>query len=352
MSLMQSGLRYAHMGVTICWSAAFCQTAPPGVAKLPPRLDQYLTAVVRLSPAEYKRLTEGAPITKLLDADPNVEVSVFGGVWINATMRQYIDAVQDIENFERGRSFRVTRRINSPPGLQDFALMELPEEDVSGLRTCEVGDCEVKLGRQALERFRTEIDWNSPNWRAAANALMRKLAHDYVNAYLEGGNGRLAIYRDSSRPTFVAREFRSMVDQMPELTAYMPALRRYLLDFPNAALHGANSFLYWQETKFGLKPTIRISHVVIREGPDDTVVASKMLYASHYFWTALELRALVPDPSRGPGFWLFTVSRSRSDGLSGFTGRIIRRRVQREAREGILAALNATKRKIEQAREE
>ncbi len=350
MPLARPRSHYAGVAVAIFWSAAFCQTAPPGVARLPPRLDQYLTTVVRPSPAEYKRLIEGVPITKLLDADPNLEVSVFGGVWINATMRQYIDAVQDIENFERGRGFRVTKRISSPPAAQDFALMELPEEDVSDLRTCEVGDCEVKLGRQAIERFRTEIDWNSPNWRAAADALMRRLALDLVSAYLEGGNDRLAVYRDNSRPTFVAREFRSMIDQMPELTVYMPVLRRYLLDFPKAALPGANSFLYWQETKFGLKPTIRISHVVIREGPEDTVVASKMLYASHYFWTALELRALVPDPSRGHGFWFFTVSRSRSDGLSGFTGRVIRRRVQREAQEGILAALNATKRKLEQPR--
>ena len=56
------------------------------------------------------------------------------------------------------------------------------------------------------------------------------------------------------------------------------------------------------------------------------VIASKMLYASHYFWTALETRALIPDTSRGSGFWFITVNRSRSDGLSGFVGRLIRGR--------------------------
>jgi hypothetical protein len=141
-----------------------------------------------------------------------------------------------------------------------------------------------------------------------------------------------------------------MTDRMPELTTYMPNLRTYLLEFPKAALPGATSFLYWQETAFGLKPTIRISHLTIREGPDDTVVASKMLYASHYFWTALELRALVPDAARGPGFWFVTVSRSRSDGLSGLTGFIVRRRVQREARDVTLAPLRLTKTLLEQRR--
>jgi hypothetical protein len=60
------------------------------------------------------------------------------------------------------------------------------------------------------------------------------------------------------------------------------------------------------------------------------VVISKMLYASHYFWTGIEIRALVPDPVRGSGFWLPTVNRSRSDGLSGFTGKMIRGRVRSE----------------------
>jgi len=127
----------------------------------------------------------------------------------------------------------------------------------------------------------------------------------------------------------------------------MPDMRRYLLEYPAFTLPESTSFLYWQETEFGLKPTIRISHLTIREGRDDTVVASKMLYASHYFWTGLELRALVPDPSRGQGFWFMTLNRSRSDGLSGFTGLLVRRRVRSEVESGALAALRSTKQTLE-----
>ena len=74
---------------------------------------------------------------------------------------------------------------------------------------------------------------------------------------------------------------------------------------------GFRSFLDRQETEFGLKPIIRINHIAVREGSEGAVVASKMLYASHYFWTGLELRALLPDSRRGPGFWFITVNRSR-----------------------------------------
>ena len=84
------------------------------------------------------------------------------------------------------------------------------------------------------------------------------------------GNERLAVYRDAARPTFVAREFQDMVDRLPSLADFVPNVRRYLLDFPNATLPGSDSFIYWQEAEFGLKPTIRISHVAIQESPEDS----------------------------------------------------------------------------------
>jgi hypothetical protein len=130
----------------------------------------------------------------------------------------------------------------------------------------------------------------------------------------------------------------------------MPDLRDYLLRYPAVTLANSTDFLYWQEASFGLKPTIRINHVVIQDRPGETVIASKMLYASHYFWTALERRMLVPDPSRGKGFWLMTLNRSRSDGLSGFVGRVVRSRVRSEALRGTIALLTVEKNAIESAR--
>ena len=322
-------------------------TAQNASPRFPSRLDDYFRNSVRLTAGEQKQLAAGQPVTRLLDADASKEVAVFGAVWIDAPTARYVAAVQDIERFERGGGFKVTTRISAPPRLEDFGQLRLPREDVDDLRTCRVGDCDVKLSERALNEFRTQVDWKAPDAPAAANRVMQRLAFEYVNRYLQGGNDSLAVYRDNGRPTFVAQEFKAMVDSMPELTTYMPNMRRYLLEYPNVELADAISFLYWQETEFGLKPTIRISHLTILEGPEDTVVASKMLYASHYFWTGLELRMLVPDPSRGPGFWFVTVNRSRSDGLSGFTGLLVRRRVRSEVQNGALAGLRTTKQRLE-----
>lgn len=331
-------------------AAPTMDTSRDAPSAFPARLETYLTTTVRLTAEERKRLSAGAPVTKLLDADDSNEVAVFGAIWINGSIRRYADLTKDIENFEHGGGFRVTKRISAPPMLGDFSGLHLPEDDVADLRTCRVGACKVKLNEKALERFRTEIDWKAPNPGPAVDSLMRQLAFEYVTGYLEGGDERLAVYRDKSRPTSVARELRAMIDQTPQLTTDMPDLRRYLLQYPKTSLPDSTSFLYWQETDFGLKPTIRISHLTIREGPDDTVVASKMLYATHYFWTGLELRVLLPDPSRGPGFWFVTDYRGRSDGLSGFTGLFVRGRVRSEVQNRALAGLRMTKQMLEEIR--
>lgn len=318
-----------------------------GQTSLPAPLDRYVRTMVRLTPGEMKTLLGSQPVVRLLDTDADHEVAVFSAAWINAPAQSYVDAVNDIESFERGGGFRITKRISDPPRIEDFAQLTLPESDVADLRSCRVGECEVKLSQSALEELRAGIDWSKPTAHADVQAAMRRRAYEFVSGYLKGGNDRLGVYRDARRPTFVAAEFTSMIDRLPELVDHLPALRRYLLEYPKAVLPGATSFLYWQEVEFGLKPTIRINHVVLQRADNRIVVATKMLYASHYFWTALDLRVLVPDARRGPGFWLVTVGRSRSDGLTGFLGRFVRNRVRREAREGAMRAVMRTKTALE-----
>lgn len=323
--------------------------AAGGQPSLPSALESFLIEDAHVTPSEREALLSGNPLIKLLDADPSKEIAVLGAVWVNAPARRYVEQAKNIEQFERGGAFRVTKRISDPPSPHDFAALTISDQDFANLHECRIGDCALKLDADGVQKLRAEVDWGKPAAKADAIALFRQLALDYVNGYREGGNAKLGVHRDKDRPTFVANEFRSMIERLPRLGAELPDLTRYLLEYPNATLANSTDFLYWQETLFGLKPTVRISHLVIQERPNQTVVASKMLYASHYFWTALELRVLLPDSARGPGFWFVTVNRSRSDGLSGFTGRMIRGRVQGEVEDGTRAALVATKTRLESA---
>ena len=315
-------------------------------SRFPAALETHIGSVARLSAAERRRIHEGGAVTKLLDADVTREVAVTGVVWINAPASRYIESFKDIQRHESGEGFHVTRRLSPQPRLEDFADLRLPAEDVEDLRSCRLDDCEVQLSEYAINVFQKDVDWKAPDARAEADRVMRRWLFEYVSGYLEGGNDRLATYRERSVPVPVASVFKTIVDNSASLATY-PELKRYLLDYPKATLPGADTFFYWQEASFGLKRTVHLSHVVIAERPQETVVLSKMLYATHYFWSALDVRVLVADPARGNGFWFVTASRTRLDGLSGFTGFFVRRRVRSQVQEGAMKVLTTTKNKLE-----
>ena len=87
-------------------------------------MDAYITKYVQLTPAERTRLLGGAPVVKLLQSDPASEVAAFGAVWINGSPAEYVQLVRDIEQFERGGAFLVTKRISDPPQLADFSALK------------------------------------------------------------------------------------------------------------------------------------------------------------------------------------------------------------------------------------
>jgi len=126
------------------------QTTP---ASFPPLLNSYITTSVRLTRPAREALLAGEPVTSLLDAVPETEVAIFGAVWIDAAPDTCVRLIKDIERFERGGAFRVTKRISDPPQLVDFALLTLPDQDIEALKACRVSDCDIKLSEQALERI-------------------------------------------------------------------------------------------------------------------------------------------------------------------------------------------------------
>ena len=111
----------------------------------------------------------------------------------------------------------------------------------------------------------------------------------------------------------------------------------------------------WSVVDFGLKPTIRVNHVTIYRlsGSSSSnvsyVIAIKQLYASHYFHSTLELRFLVDDDRRPgrPGFVLVSITRSRNDGMTGFTGSLLRPIINRRSRNAVRRYLEHVKRQVE-----
>jgi hypothetical protein len=255
---------------------------------------------------------------------------------------------RDIERFETG--WGVTKKLSEPPRIEDFAALQIPEEDRKALRDCKVGDCELKLGEPALEHLRSEVDWNDPAASEKILEFLRARALEYSLGYREGGNSKLGVYRDGKKPAAVADEFQGLLENSPYVMSYRPELHRYLMEYPGASLPGASDFLYWSMVDFGSKPTFRLNHVVIYPlaplagAPNGSVViASKQLYFSHYFHTGLELTTLVTDRERpDDGFYLVSLNRYRTDLPGGVFGKMVRKTAEDGARGGTERYLTAT----------
>lgn len=320
--------------------ASMRQTAP-SAQKIPS-----LSVLADFTPEEVQTLKAGQPVAKLLPADAEHEVAVAGAVWISAPVSAYLEAMKDIEHLQHGGRFLVTKRISDPPRPEDFAALQLTDFDMEQLKKCRVGDCGIKLDKAAIERIRTEIDWSKPTAKDDVNAIARQMALEFTTAYERDGNKALVIYANKKQPVDIAKEFDTIVGEMQPLWRVQPDLRQYLIGYPQVQLPNSTSFLYWQMVNDGIRPVFRINHVVITETTGHAVVASKLIYATHHFWTGLEIQELTPEPSR-QGFWFVNVSRGRSGSLAGATKAPVRKKVREKSVEGLKDGMMQTKSYLE-----
>ena len=310
----------------------------------------------RFSAADLKALDAGHAVVKSLDTPVRRELAHFGVVHIDVPADRFVDRFRDIERFERGPGIPQIGRFGSPPRPEDLASLTLPASDVTALATCRPGDCDVKLSTAAMTRFRNQVNWSSPNASLQAQELARTLIFELVQAYQAKGNAAFGHYDDRGEPLPVAEEFRALLASAGHLPLPVPELLTYLAEYPRGQPSGAENFFYWSTVDFGLKPTVRVNHVVIyplaaRPSGVSHVIAIKQLYASHYFQTTLELRFLVEDERRAdrPGFYLLSLTRSRIDGTGGLTGSLLRSVINRRSRTAVRGYLEHLKRQVERS---
>lgn len=308
----------------------------------------------RFSAADFRSLDAGEAVVKSLDTPVRRELAHFGVVHIEAPPERFVDRFRDIERFERGPGIPQIGRFGSPPRPEDLASLTLPAKDVTALAACRPGDCDVKLPTAAMTRFRNQVNWSSPNAARQAHEVARTLILDLVRAYRANGNAALGQYDDGGEPLHVAEEFRALLASGSVLPLPVPGLMTYLEEYPRSQPAGAEEFFYWSTVDFGLKPTVRVNHVVIypltaRPSGVSHVIAIKQLYASHYFQTTLELRFLVDDTRRAnrSAFYLVSITRSRIDGTGGLKGSLLRSVINRRSRTAVRSYLEHLKRQVE-----
>ncbi|MCZ2147358.1 MAG: hypothetical protein LC126_06240 [Bryobacterales bacterium] len=306
---------------------------------------------LQLSGADVPRLEQGLPVSYELRTPDKAEVLIYGAVRIRSTCEAFLSSYADVERLTDGKNYIQVRKFSSPPKAPDLADLVLDREDLRQLRGCRPGDCEIQMPAPLMEQFRKEVNWESGDAEVQAKALVARISMDALAAYRKGGNQALGEYNDKAHPARVAESLRAVISRARDLPVYFPEFYQYLVDFPAAPPPHTKDFYYWENVKFGLKPTFRINHVSIYQpsaNPGRWLIANKQLYASHYFQAAIDLSLCLRDDEKS--FYLLTLKGSRQDGLTGPRGGVLRRIVAAKAREGLTVALERLKERSESGR--
>ncbi|HUG55290.1 MAG TPA: hypothetical protein VMR21_16910 [Vicinamibacteria bacterium] len=310
----------------------------------------FLRDAIGLRPGQVADVEAGRVVTRSLPGADKPEMAAFGAVRVAADKQVFLQRLRDLPRFRQGPSTLQIGQFHVPPTLDDLAGLTLEEGDFTAARECRPGDCAIKMARSALERVHREMDWKAADARPRATRLMKQMLVEYLSAYLEGGTAEMATYADREQPQDTPAEFRKVLAASPYLVQYAPELHRYLERYPHGTLEGVEDLFYWTKDKFGPKPTIAIHHVTVWRDPKDAsraAVATKQIYASHYFQAGLELTALVDAPAPLGGFYLIALYRARVDPPTGMLSGVLLGRIRSGVEQGVAEGLRAAKARAE-----
>ena len=295
-----------------------------------PNVGMYFRRYVGLGADDIDAIRSGTVIAKTLHSRVPAEIFVFGAVYVNASPDAYIAFARDFDRLRKISGYIALGKLSTPPRLEDLNGFILDRDDIEAVRKCTPGDCDVQLPESAMRSMQGAIEWSAPNAAEQLNRLLQKGALNRLRAYQQEGNTALGVYNDKEHPTEVPQQLQYILSYASALPERLPDFYRYLLSYPRETPAKVEDWFYWEKVKFGLKPTLRVVHVITMSRNTvhgrEYVVAEKQLYASHYFQTALDLTFCIPEPLGDKrGFYLIKLMGSEQAGLTGLKGSIVRK---------------------------
>ena len=297
---------------------------------------------IEIDTQALRELEKGSVIAKTLPADGS-EIAVFIAGAIDVDPAVFVDAVRDTERLWMSEQVPRVRRFSSPPRLQDLEHLRLAADDIEAIRRCRPGDCEVKLTAAEMRRLQATH---------SVEREFRKVVLDRVLEYQATGFRTTGDFHDHAMPVDPLTATSGLLLRSPWLTEDAPRLAAYMEDFPSTKLPGSDSFLYWLETEYAFKPTVRVVHVVIGRSAQpsatapDVLVVSRQVYASHYLNGSLSLTALLGGRN-GSRQYLAYATRAHVDGMRGWLSGLRRLLIERGVRRRGAAAFEEQRRRIE-----
>jgi hypothetical protein len=183
------------------------------------------------------------------------------------------------------------------------------------------------------------------------DSLMREWLLGLVTDYHARGDTALPVYDDTRAGEQSASGFRQLLGEDASVFRDAPAFAGYLGGSPARTIPGATSTIFWTiDRRPGLKPILSVSQrsTFRGAGPGAPMfIATKQLYASHYFDSWLDVEALVAAPSPEPGTYVVLVRRVRFDHLPSRGLFDVRGRVVRQLRDALREELADTRQSVQ-----
>jgi len=297
----------------------------------------------KLTPPELGTVDRGGIVAKVIETSDRSEVLSLAIMRVKTTPSRVVERFRNVEEWRRDPFVLQVGRLGPVPSTSHLEALTLDPRDVKGLARCRVNDCDLRLPAEAIEQFRKEVDWSSPERAERATAMFRQLLASYAASYLSHGNAALLKYDNNDDPVRIVDGLRQLIQRSRFLGDAAPDLQTYLEAFPRERPADAEDVVYWQKERFWLLNVVSLVHstVVDRRTPSGrlVLVVSKQLYANHYYEASLNLTAYLESPGGGDAY-LVGLNRTRADiRPEGFNwierlllNRLVRRRLEAQFR--------------------
>jgi len=292
-------------------------------------VESYLSKV-GFSAEDLSALASGQVVSESQTEKAAGEMVAIAAVRIRAPRDRVLAYFGEMIKYVDGKVTLGFGPLGTPPTPADVARLAFDRGEIDDLRSCQPGDCAVRIGGAGLQALRSAIDWNAADYAEQVNAFARDAVVRYVTAYQQRGDDALVTYDDSDQPVSSKEEWRGIVANSPYFHQYAPELEDYLKRYPAVQLPGARDLFYWiKENYSALGIVISVVHSVVYQPPsqsDRVIVAQKYIYASRYYDASLAVTTMVADEENGkPVTYLVYVNRSRGELLEeGGGGRLKR----------------------------
>ena len=299
------------------------------------------------SAQDVARAAAGTAVARSIQADTD-EVAIAGAVSIGVSRQLFMERFRDIAAFKRAPAVLAIGRFSSPPSANDMRTLTLDDDRLSSLRRCRPGDCGVRIDAAGMARVQASLNGGGDT-KAATEALREHLAA-YAADYLARGDVALMEYHDEKLPKRISTDLGPIVRKSPYLDHELSAVRGDVTAFAGVGKSTNDHMLYWSVEKIATTEVLSITHLIMSAPePGLTVIASKQIYASHFFHASLGL-TLVSDGTggKGPSVTVIYVNRSRVDAFSGLLGPVKRAAVRSRGRSTTERLLSGLRLRLEE----